>query len=106
MEHQNAVLRRGKPGQRTSIADEGGLSSEAAQLIRYIVDTYSLSPQEGNVLVLAFFEGLEDKEIGARLGISPKTVHEYWTRILTKTTLSSQKRVLAMLVHRLLEELE
>ena len=88
--------------QKLSLADDGVATQGAGgQVLRLVAEDFGLSAQEENVMVLALFEGLEDKEIGARLGISPKTVHEYWSRVLTKTGLATQKRVLAMMVQRL-----
>lgn len=50
--------------------------------------------REHQVLVLAA-EGMTDKEIARKLGISPETVATYWRRILQKTGAASRTEVVA-----------
>ena len=59
-------------------------------------DTESRSRQE-QILMLAS-EGLTDKEIAARLKLSPETVGTYWRRILSKYAAASRTEVVAKVV--------
>ena len=53
-----------------------------------------LSDRERTVLLLAA-EGLTDKEIARKLGLSHKTIGTYWDRMREKFTASSRTQVLA-----------
>jgi DNA-binding CsgD family transcriptional regulator len=59
-------------------------------------ETESRSRQE-QILMLAS-EGLTDKEIAARLKLSPETVGTYWRRILSKYAAASRTEVVAKVV--------
>ena len=59
-------------------------------------ETEARSRQE-QILMLAS-EGLTDKEIAARLKLSPETVGTYWRRILSKYAAASRTEVVAKVV--------
>jgi DNA-binding CsgD family transcriptional regulator len=67
------------------------------------VETETRSRQE-QILMLAS-EGLTDKEIAAKLRLSPETVGTYWRRILSKYAAASRTEVVAKVV-RLQAEVE
>jgi len=53
--------------------------------------------RQDQILLLAA-EGLTDKEIAARLSLSPETVGTYWRRILSKYSAASRTEVVAKVV--------
>jgi DNA-binding CsgD family transcriptional regulator len=63
---------------------------------------HGLSARETDTLLLAA-QGDANKEIAAHLGISYKTVTEYWQRVCRKTGCHSQPRVIAAVIHYLAE---
>jgi DNA-binding CsgD family transcriptional regulator len=58
-----------------------------------------LSPRERQTLAL-LLEGLTDKEIAARLGISPYTVNQYTKSIYARFGADSRAGLLAQWLHR------
>lgn len=82
-------------GPTAAISPESKASREFVD--RY-VERYSmlhgLSPQERRLL-LAAVDGLPDKSVADRLGISRSTISTYWNRIFSKTECRSQRDVLA-----------
>lgn len=60
------------------------------------VDSEGRSRQEQILLMAA--EGLTDKEIANRLGLSPETVGTYWRRILAKYSACSRTEVVAKVI--------
>jgi DNA-binding CsgD family transcriptional regulator len=87
--------------------DSGGRKCEGAMTVwqdlekgrlQYVVGLvatrYTLGRQERRVLLRAA-AGIDTKEIAHDLGCSPKTVEEYWMRILRKSGLQSRNRVIA-----------
>jgi DNA-binding NarL/FixJ family response regulator len=58
---------------------------------------YRLSPRERGVIGL-FCAGHANKEIADRLGLSERTVDEYWKRIFAKANCRSQREIVALLV--------
>lgn len=61
-----------------------------------------LSERETQILASAT-TGLSMKESAAELGISTKTVEDYWSRIYAKTRCRSQLEVLARLLDHILQ---
>lgn len=59
--------------------------------------------RQDQILLLAA-EGMTDKEIAARLGLSPETVGTYWRRILGKYSAASRTEVVAKVVRLQAEE--
>lgn len=53
--------------------------------------------RQDQILLLAA-EGLTDKEIAARLSLSPETVGTYWRRILSKYSAASRTEVVAKVI--------
>ncbi len=78
-----------------------GKSEELTSGIRKAVLSFAghhhLSPREGETLLLAA-GGLVNKEIASVLGVSHKTIGEYWSRIFHKTRCEDRARVLAKFI--------
>ena len=72
-----------------------------------IMGTETTEPQgksrQDQILLLAA-EGMTDKEIAARLSLSPETVGTYWRRILSKYSAASRTEVVAKVVRLQAEE--
>ncbi len=78
------------------IRDMGSRRSSGDWLIRFS-NKHRLSRKEQDVLCLAA-QGLQNKEIAARLGCAHSTVMTYWKRIFCKTQRNTRSEVLSTLV--------
>ena len=76
-----------------SLADASQAASEQAQ------STHPFSPREYQVLSLAA-QGLTNKEIAYRLGISERTVQFHINSIFNKTTTSSRTEAVALALRK------
>ena len=61
--------------------------------------TQLLSPQERHILAMAA-QGLADKQIAVKMGISPGTVRTYWQRMRDKTNSRSRSEILAQCMQK------
>lgn len=74
-------------------AVQSAVSQEGAQPLRAGVE--ALTPRETEVLTL-MAEGLSNREIAERLGLSPKTIEAYRTRLSDKTGLRRRSELIRL----------
>lgn len=60
-----------------------------------LVARYGLSPMQARVVALVA-QGLTNKEVAARLGISPETVHKHLNAVFQRTSLGTRSAVVAL----------
>jgi DNA-binding CsgD family transcriptional regulator len=75
------------------------VSADLRKIVNELASESGLSERETEVARLAA-EGLVTKEIARKLGLSEKTVDQYWHRIYEKTGLRSQREFLIALLKR------
>lgn len=94
----------GEPRERS--ANEGLDSGHAiGEFKRMDTDHLNLSDREREIVLLAA-EGLADKEIAKRLGITAGTVRTYWERLRPKLGASNRAQAAAMLMVLLYQDSE
>jgi DNA-binding CsgD family transcriptional regulator len=76
------------------------LTPRIVQAVAGFAEECHLSERETDVLRSAA-QGLSMKEAAGKLGISAKTVNDYWSRIYAKTGLRSQLAVVAQLLRKI-----
>ena len=62
---------------------------------QHLQDRFGLTPTQGRVVGLAA-QGLTNKEIGARLGVSPETIHKHMIAVFQKTGASTRTGLVAL----------
>jgi DNA-binding CsgD family transcriptional regulator len=87
--------------QELTPSDLGTDGGGVVKVVRQFASVSRLSDRESQVLCRAA-EGRSMKEAAAELGISIKTVGDYWSRIYAKTGDRSQLEVVARLLRTML----
>ena len=94
----------GLPGNKSSGSNESSLavllerSPEATADILKICDQYHLTPREGEAVRL-LVRGLANKEIAARMEISPNTLKVFLRLAMMKMGVSSRSEIMSKFIH-------